>query len=826
MRRILARWRTLPRRLRRALVALAALLVGPWLALGIAAALTDLPPELREAVAPDVSLVVRDRHGVLLREYRARDGMRARWVPLADMGDRVPRALLAAEDLRFRRHPGVDPLAILRAAAQLVSRRRIVSGGSTLTQQLARTLVPRPRTARGKLGEMALAVRIEASLSKDEILEQYLNRVTFGPGLRGVEAASRFYFDKPSRDLSLAEAAALAGMPRGPSLYDPRKGTARILRRRDTVLGRMRSAGLATDEEVERALAEPLALAPRGGGLGAPHLVRALVSGKLPDLGDARSHVADLTLTIDRGLQRTIELAAREVLSGLADRRATAAAAIAIDNATGEVLAYLGSHDFEDEKGLGQNDGVLARRQPGSSLKPFVYGLAMERLGFTASTLLADVETHFPAAGGDFAPNNYDGRFHGPVLLREALASSYNVPAVRAAAALGPERVLGRLRDLGFSTLDRPASDYGVAIALGDGETRLIDLANAYATLARRGSYLPVRAVRAASLAGGGSLDLPKATPRGVLDPAAALVLLDILSDDRARAASFGRGSSLDLPFPAAAKTGTSKGFRDNIAVGATREVTVAVWVGNFDGSPMEGVSGVTGAGPLFHAAMEAAQGLYSGASRAPLVEQLAIPGEPPLLETAEVCPLSGERRGPDCPHGHVELFPVAGGGGARHGACDMHVRVRIDRRNGLLAGRSCPSGQVEQKVLERYPADLVAWARNAGRPVRPASYSPLCPPDPGEDDAPAADGGVRLVYPPDGAVFVWDPHAGARQSIVLRAEVAGGAQVVFMVDGRPLASRPGASSAEWPLAAGAHRLWVESGGRRSPEAAITVERD
>jgi penicillin-binding protein 1C len=260
-----------------------------------------------------------------------------------------------------------------------------------------------------------------------------------------------------------------------------------------------------------------------------------------------------------------------------------------LDNATGEILAYLGSHDFEDEPGLGQNDGVLMRRQPGSSLKPFVYALAMERLGFTAATMIPDVETHFVTSGGDFSPNNYDARFHGPVLLREALASSYNVPAVRTAAALGEANVLAELRELGFATLDRSADDYGVALALGDGETRLLDLANAYATIARRGALLPVRALRAGTLAGGGPAPLPEASARQVMDPSVALVLADVLSDDRARAPSFGRSGPLDLPFPVAAKTGTSKGYRDNIAVGFTREVTVAVWVGNFDGSPMEG---------------------------------------------------------------------------------------------------------------------------------------------------------------------------------------------------------------------------------------------
>jgi penicillin-binding protein 1C len=245
---------------------------------------------------------------------------------------------------------------------------------------------------------------------------------------------------------------------------------------------------------------------------------------------------------------------------------------IVLENETGEILAYLGSHDFEDDKGLGQNDGVLARRQPGSSLKPFVYGLAMERLGFTAATLIPDVETHFHTGAGDFAPNNYDGRFHGPVLLREALASSYNVPAVRAADALGPESVLARLRDLGFATLERSADDYGVAIALGDGETRLLDLAGAYATLARGGRWLPVRAVKSGALAGGGPLPLSSPAPRDVLDPAGhvrARPRRRPRGSDRARADAFGRGQRRSTSRSRSPRRpGTSKGFRDNIAVG------------------------------------------------------------------------------------------------------------------------------------------------------------------------------------------------------------------------------------------------------------------
>ncbi|HLM76605.1 MAG TPA: penicillin-binding protein 1C, partial [Polyangiaceae bacterium] len=584
----------------------------PLVALLVTAAATSLPAELSSSPeAFDTSTVILDRHGVRIREIRSGDGMRARYRSLDELGPLVPRAVIAAEDRRFDHHPGIDPLAIGRAVGQALAAGRVVSGASTLTQQLGRTLVKRPRSLGGKFLEMALALRIEASLEKRAILEHYVNRVTFGPGLRGIEAASRFYFDKPARDLSLAEAAALAGMPRGPSLYDPRRGTDRLERRRARVLDRMVESGFITDADASLAKAEPIALAPKGSGLGAPHLVQGVLSGAIDRAAGAlKGRASSISLTIDRGLQRELEVLAQRTVLDLADRSVTAASIVVLENRTGEILAYVGSPDIENEARLGHNDGVLALRQPGSALKPFVYELAMERLGFTPATPLPDVALHFPTREGSYEPQNYDGRFHGPVRLREALANSYNVPAVWTAAALGPDRVLARLRDLGFASLTKDAASYGVAIALGDGEVRLLELANAYATLARSGVLLPVRAVREARSPDGSVLPLPAAEPTRILDEAKAYLIADILSDNNARLASFGDNSALELPFPAAVKTGTSKGFRDNLTVGFTPEITVAVWVGNFNGSPMEGVSGVTGAGPLFRDAMLAASRL------------------------------------------------------------------------------------------------------------------------------------------------------------------------------------------------------------------------
>ncbi|UQA57357.1 penicillin-binding protein 1C [Polyangium aurulentum] len=807
LRRRLAR--LLPHRRRHWIELVVALLLSPAILLGVAAALTPLPEGLRgRDEGASVSTVFLDRHGAVLLETRAGDGTRARRLRLADAGDRAIRAVIAAEDKRFAYHPGVDPLAVLRAMGGLVVERRVVSGGSTISQQLARTLVPRPRTVLGKLREMALAIRIEASLSKDRILEEYLNRVAFGPGLRGIEAASRFYFDKPTRDLSLAEAAALAGLPRGPSLYDPRRGTERLQRRRDRVLDRMREAGSASEDAVRAAKAEPIALAPRGGGLGIPHLRRALATGAIDaSTGPLAGRAASITTTIDRGLQREIEILALSTVERLAARNVTAASVVVLDNATSEILAYVGSPDIENAARLGHNDGALAKRQPGSSLKPFVYGLAMERLGLTAASALPDVDLHFPTPEGDYHPRNYDGRFHGLVRARDALASSYNVPAVVLAARTGPEAILGRLHDLGFASLDRPARHYGLGLALGDGEVRLVELAAAYATIARGGLYLPPRAVRAAIDPDGKPLPSLAPAPRRVLDPRIAFVLTDILSDDRARLATFGGDSALELPFPVAAKTGTSKGFRDNVAVGFSAGATVAVWVGNFDGSPMNGVSGVTGAGPLFHDAMLAA---------ARAVPTKGDFERPEGLVEVEVCALSGGRPTSACPHRRVEIVPRD----ASLASCDVHVRARVDRRNGLLAGPACPDASVEERVFERFDPSLVSWARGAGRPLLPADSSPFCPST--EPASPAAR--LRIAYPPDGARFVHDPAIAAQEGIRVRIDAPDRATSVrLVVDGRSFDLRP-PFERTLPLVPGTHVLRAEAQGATSDEVTFSVE--
>jgi penicillin-binding protein 1C len=785
-------------RLRRALRAALGLALAPLLWLVIGAALTPLPAELATR-SYGQSVVFTDRSGAILREVRADDATRASWVPLAELGPHLPRAIVAAEDGRFRQHPGVDPLAIVRAVVASARAGRVVSGASTLTMQLARVVRPHPRTVRGKLGEMALAVRIERSLDKDRILEEYANRAPFGPGIRGVGAAARLYFDKAPAHLSLAEAATLAALPRGPSLYDPRRHADRLLRRRDRVLGRMLATGAIDRAAYDRAIAEPLTLAEPRGSFGAPHLVQALWDGTLPGGRAVGAPSARVETTIDRDVQRAAETALGAALAPLGERHVRQGAVVVVENETGAVLAYVGSADFHGAAD-GQNDGVRARRQPGSTLKPFVYGAALELGLVDAATPLEDVPLVVPGEGGTWAPQNYDRRFHGPVRVREALANSLNVPAVRVLRAVGQEAALERLRAFGFASLREDARVYGDGLVLGDGEVSLLELARAYAAIARRGTLPTLRFTKAAAP----GPDAPRVLREDVAD-----LLADVLADRHARIASFGEGSVLELPFPVAAKTGTSKGFRDNWTVGFTREITVAVWVGNFDGSPMREVSGITGAGPVFRAVMLAAM---RGRTPAPLGVT-----EGGAFVHAHVCPLSGGRPTDACPHAVVEWLPpnVA----AARAACTMHERVPIDPRNGLRAGPGCGPAHRELRSYERFEGSLAAWAQTTARPLAPSAWSPACPGGP----APASE--IRIGYPSSGERYFIDPKL-PREAQILRVRVEGPlpSRVVLRVDGRIVGSAVLPHPVPWRLEPGEHELVAEVEGQRSAPVRLRVD--
>ena len=569
---------------------------------------------------PPVSVEFTDRSGKTLRETRVAERFR-REVKYAEIPQNVIHAMLAAEDKRFFSHSGVDWLAAGRAAASGVRAGRKTSGASTISQQLIKLSVPRPRTLRTKFIEMATALRLEQIWTKEEILAAYLNRLDFGNLNFGIAEAANHYFGKPLADLSNAEAALLAGLPWNPTRLNPHANPAAAKRRQETVLRRMHESGWLAQEDYERAVAEPLRYEKAHRVFNAPHFVdlvlqsgsernadnpvRSEGSGGEVPASFRRRLQGEVRTTLDLDLNRFIERSVTERLAGLRAENVREAAAVVLDNRTGDVLALVGSENYF-APGSGMVNGATQPRSAGSTIKPITYLLALER-GDTPATIVADVPTEFPTPTGPYRPENYHRHCQGPVRYREALACSLNIPAVKVLQSLGGAAILQkRLQAWGVTTLPKEPDEYGLGLTIGNAEVSLLELANLYATLARMGEWRLYRLVRNADNPVRGLV--PRAGLPALREPRRAdlcWLIADMLSDNAARTPSFGANSALRFNFPVACKTGTSTDFRDNWTVGYTPEFTVAVWVGNFNGSPMREVSGVTGAAPIMHDVME-----------------------------------------------------------------------------------------------------------------------------------------------------------------------------------------------------------------------------
>jgi penicillin-binding protein 1C len=622
--------------------------------------LVDYPAS---GLAPEsaTSLELLDRDGNLLRALPIRGGGRAAWVGLGQVAPSVILATLASEDHRFFDHHGVDARAVLRALWLDLRAGRARSGASTLTMQLVRMVEPRPRGLVSKLREAVLALRLERALGKQQILEQYLNRAYYGNGAFGIEQAARHYFGKPASALGLAEGALLAILPRAPKTYDPQRHLAAALARRGHVLEMLEQRGQVTREERQRTEATALTFtfsAPDPGL--APHFCDWVLAGLSPS---QRAHGGPLRTTLDLDLQRDLERAVRAHVDERRSLGLHEAGAVMLESSTGAVLAMVGSPEYGGP--AGQLNITTTPRHPGSALKPFLYALAIER-GDTPATVafdVADVESEWHPAPGV--------RQHGPARYREALAGSYNLAAVHVLEHVGVEKLLDRLRTAGLGPLAGTAGDYRLSLALGSAKVRLLDLAAAYGFLVNRGTV--------ARAYGAGS----PAAPVRLFDEKVSWLVMDMLADADARRQVFGAELPVDLPFPVAVKTGTSGGFADTVAVGATREVIVAAWAGSFDGSGTRGSLAMWSAAPLVRA------GLLAMASR----RNLTLPPRPDGIVAAEVCRLSGMRPGPYC--ASKSEFFVAGSQPAE--TCTWHR---------LRGGR----------VTVAFPAELADWDAQDGR--------------------------------------------------------------------------------------------------------------
>jgi penicillin-binding protein 1C len=788
---------------RAAALAIIGLVAACWIRLG------PLPDRLLDD--PGASTQVVDRHGVALYEARARGGLRSASLAANALPDHVVWATIAAEDRRFWRHPGIDPLAIARAALANARALHIVEGGSTITQQVAKLLLFRQRTdaaaaapirgLRAKVYEAIVALRLEHRLSKREILALYLNLAPYGNQVAGVERASHSYFGTGSSLLTVAQAAFLAGLPQRPTAFNPRRDMRAALRRHDAVIARMLGLGLLTPPMAAEARAERLSLAADPSSFVAPHFVEMV----LADVQAERPQ--RVRTTLDATLQAQVEGIIASQRADLDRHGAHNVAVVVLDNHTGEWLAWEGSGNYLDGEHGGAINGPLALRQPGSALKPFTYALAFEE-GRSPATVLADVPTHFPTAeaGIVYSPRNYDGQYRGPLPIRRALAGSENVPAVAMAAELGVPKLLRFFRNAGLTTFDKTAAYYGLGLTLGNAEVRLSELTAAYAMLSRGGVTIHPTFIRQVDRGHGWQAPDRPGSDERVLSARATFWITDVLADPSAREFVFGRGGSLEFPFPVAVKTGTSEGYRDNWTIGYTREVTVGVWVGNFDRMPLRNSSGVTGAGPVFHGVMMAAQKLLAGHTD-DTGQPLASP--PPNVVRREICALSGMPANPWCPNRITEWLPSE----QPQVPCSWHH-------------------ESEAGLVTVWPAAFRQWAADHdllgddGRRRMAAAVEPVVHHATSDRAREPSAPSLSITSPPDGAIYLIDPTLRREfQTLPLRAVGGpGGGAIVWRIDGTIVGSSPADRAVDWPLVPGEHRVTARDPGGQVAEVQIVVK--
>jgi penicillin-binding protein 1C len=781
-------------RLSRALVSMRAVLsaIAALIALVLWIRLGPIDPSLLD-LSDTTSSVVVDRRGVPLYEALSGDGTRTVKLEAERLPPMLVAATVAAEDRRYWSHPGVDVLAILRAIRHNLMEHQVVEGGSTITQQVAKLLLNRrtPNRSRGlreKVREAVLALRLEHRFDKREILTMYLNLAAYGNQIVGAGRASRAYFATDESMLTPAQAAFLAGLPQRPSGYNPHRNRTAAVARQRSVLRRMEAARALTPEQAREARDEQLTFVRDTTPFLAPHFVEMVLRAS----GDRAP--ASIETTLDANLQSDVSGIIRSLRRVLDRHGAANVAVVVLDNQRGEWLAWEGSGDYTDAARGGTINGAVTPRQPGSALKPFTYALAFEH-GFTPASVLADIPSHFPTAdaGVLYSPRNYDGRFRGPLLARTALAGSENVPAVALASEIGVPALLRFLTRAGLSTFDRNPSYYGLGLTLGNAEVRLDELVAAYAALARGGDWLEPT-WRLQRDEGGRKRE-------SLVSTQTAYWITDVLSDPAAREYIFGRGGSLEFPFPVAAKTGTSQAYHDNWTIGYTREVTVGVWVGNFNRTPLRSSTGVTGAAPIFHAVMLAATRRVRGLHG-------AIEGQPPVARPAglverEICALSGMPANRWCPARQREWLPA----GDDHTSCSWHHLS-------------------DEGLLVVWPPEYRQWARQNGllgdtRAVVATASRQV----PVEQNTPApAKRPLEIVSPPSGAVYLIDPTLRREfQTVPLRVVTPRPGQIEWRINDRAVGTSSSEAPVMWSLTPGTHRITARNAAGVVAESSIVV---
>ncbi len=735
-----------------------------------------------------LSTAVWSADGELLRVTLAADDQYRLWTPLSEISPTLTEACLLKEDRWFYWHPGVNPIALVRAAFRSYGGGRR-QGGSTLTMQLARLAYGmRTRTILGKLRQIGAACWLEARYSKRELLEAYLNIAPFGGNIQGVGAASRIYFGKSPNRVTLGEALTLAVIPQRPAGRAGRSAPEDDVLAARTVLGRIWLERHGNTDADRRQIELPILARPQFTmPWQAPHFVDALLARGGPAAGRTDT---DIQTTIDAGLQRILELHVRRYLNGFDDVGMRNAATLLVDPRNMSVKAWVGSADYWNEKIDGQVNGVLAKRSPGSTLKPFVYALALDQGLLHPQTMLRDAPTAF----GPFTPENFDGSFFGPITAEEALIRSRNVPAVWVASQLQQPNFYQFLKSAGVRDM-QPESFYGLALVLGGGEVTMEELAGLYAMLVNEGRLRQLRIEASSPLDEGVRL----------LSPEASFVTLDMLRHNPRRD---GDGMlPIRAQWPVAWKTGTSWGFRDAWAAGVVGPYVLVVWIGNFSGRGNPAFIGVDAAAPLFFRIADA----VNLARPAEIVPPLT---PPPGAAKVAVCSGSGDLPNADCPH-TVDTWYIPGKSPIR--VSRLHRAVAIDAGTGRP---TCPpyTATTKFEVFEFWPSDMLELFRKAGMPRRIPPPLPACITQDRMESP-------RIASPLRNVTYALQ-QSSPRQTIALDASVAADVRRVFWFDGRALiGSRPVADGPlPWrPAVAGLHLIRVIDDHGRSAERDVEV---
>jgi penicillin-binding protein 1C len=745
---------------------------------------------------PPPSIMMVDRRQRFIASVQNADSLFGFW-PLPDtLPVKAVQLAIAAEDRRFYRHPGIDPIALCRAASTNIFTSQQFSGASTIAMQVARLEGRHTRTLFHKIEESAAALFLTLLRGREAVMRRYLTIAPYGNRITGINYAARRYFKKPLQDLSWAETALLTALPNAPglmNLYRP-TGVRRAFKRAKLILERANSWGLIDTTAFRQACSElDHCILPRK-ELRSDNMLHTIIAAKNSLRGQTTPLALNpanptVRLSLDTDMQDTVSELAMNYLDGIRSKGAGNCAVLVLERATGEILVYRGSDYYFDSQEAGSIDYLQTPRSTGSLLKPFIYAAGMEWNGYTPATLLTDIGLFFGDGKKPYIPQNYDQHYLGPVLYQTALANSRNVPAIQVLQDVGLEMAYGKLVQLSLTPSDGKAEYYGLGLAVGNLYTSLFNLCTAYLTLANEGKKtLPQWRYRN-----------PPTEPGTQLIPGdICLQLQHILSDPQARLPSFPRGGALEYPFPVAIKTGTSRGYRDSWAIGWSDTYLVGVWIGRHDNQPMKEISGFTGAAPLVQQIF-----FYLHADRKQGLQNTGFP-PPRQYKPFRIDNLTGELAGEHSPYTSTIYFKPGTEPVTRS---TVYRWVTVDKRNNLLATPYCSPKHTELRRMFVLPALFKDWAEKQGLALAPTRYSPLC-----GGVEPVETYSVKILAPHHESRLYLDPEMPPEENILmLNCQVQPRVkEVLWFIDGTEYRVAVYPYRTPWPIQKGRHRFMAQ----------------